>query len=293
MIYNESPTAFETIIVNLIDEEDVDISVNPQFVQQEKRKTSIPDLCIYQQSFAIFFETKLKNGYNSDQILRHIKEVGSEEADRKILFLLCNFESKEFSTNDDEFQELYKAAKENYEVNLIPISFDGFLAEIERVSINETLDNIIEEFRSYLDQEGLLPKWKYMLDVVNCGKTIHEVENGFYACPNTGGAYSHRRAKYFGAYKDKKVSKIYEIDGIVITGVKEDKKGNDFSIKWNNKDPNEDDEMIERARKIVANWEEWRKKESSRVPMQIFLLSNGTELPSGFIKGTPRGLYGN
>lgn len=48
--------------------------------------------------------------------------------------------------------------------------------------------------------------WVYLLDVVNCAGSIKRVEKGAYTCPDEGRAYKHRRAKYFGAYADKKVS---------------------------------------------------------------------------------------
>jgi hypothetical protein len=280
MIYKESPTAFETIIVNLIGEEDVDISVNPRFEQQGKQKDSVPDLYIYQPSFAIFFETKLTDWFYSDQIKRHISAIASESTDKKILFLLSCDENLK---NLDKYQKDAKADR----ISLVPITFERLLAEVEQVKINETLESIIEEFRGYLDHNNLLPRWKYLLDVVNCGNTIHEVEKGFYACPNTGRAYSHRRAKYFGAYENKNVSMLCEIDAVVV------KEGEEFSVKWNNQTTQKDSEIIRRAKEITDNWDEWRIKESEKTPMQIFLLGKKVKLKSGFKKDSAGGLFGS
>ena len=48
--------------------------------------------------------------------------------------------------------------------------------------------------------------WEHLLDVVNCSRSMGRIGKGVYTCPDTGGNYMHRRAKYLGAYQDKSVS---------------------------------------------------------------------------------------
>ena len=47
---------------------------------------------------------------------------------------------------------------------------------------------------------------------------MRRISKGVYACPDTGGAYTHKRARYFGAYEDKTVSWLFEIRAVVAVG---------------------------------------------------------------------------
>ena len=144
------------------------------------------------------------------------------------------------------------------------------------------MKNLLDEFKLYLDRNGRLPKWKYLLDVVSCSGTLDEIEQGVYMCPDTGGAYSHRRAKYFGPYASKKVSDIFEISAIVAI----EKNLGDAKIKWNNS-KRKDQVLIELAKAKLKNWE-WRIEENKSFPLQVFLLDNRQK--TNFIKETSGGM---
>ena len=287
MIYEESPNAFEAVINNLLEERT--ITVSPQFTQQEKRVNSIPDLCIKQTSFEIFFETKVTDWFHSKQLEGHIKAFEESNAEKKILFLLCDEIVENF---ENRFSQVIKRAKEN-KITLQPITFHLLLETLKSDSVktSNTYDNILSEFERFLETKGLLPDWMYRLDVVNCGATMNEIESGFYACPDTGRNYKHKRAKYFGVYRDKTVSIISEIRANVILEYDIDSesiKGN--SIKWKNTE--EDDRiLIEEAIEKLMHAEKWRLDEVKGVNLQIFLLSNKSD--TSFKKDTPGGMFGS
>lgn len=276
MLYEDNPRKFEELLATLL-KTDTNIIVGPTFTQQTKTVKSIPDLAITQKSFSVFFETKTTNWFYEDQINRHIAGF-NQTADDKILFLLSNFENDNL---EKQFAKEIKEAK-NHKIILQPLTFEDFVGSLEQVCNSEYLRNLLDEFKLYLDRNGRLPKWKYLLDVVSCSGTLAEIEQGVYMCPDTGGAYSHRRAKYFGPYSSKKVADIFEINAIVVI----EKNLGEAEIKWKNKSI-EDGTLIEQARQKLRNWQ-WRIDENKSVPLQVFLLDNRQK--TNFVKQTSGGM---
>jgi len=276
MLYEDSPKKFEELLATLL-KTDTNIIVGPTFTQQTKTVKSIPDLAITQKSFSVFFETKTTDWFYEDQINRHIAGF-NQTADDKILFLLSNFENDNL---EEQFDKQIKEAKK-HKITLQPITFEDFVGSLEQVCNSEYLRSLLDEFKLYLDRNNYLPKWKYLLDVVNCSGTLEEIEQGVYMCPDTGGAYSHRRAKYFGPYSNKKVSDIFEISAIVVI----EKNLGEAKIKWKNKNI-KDETLIEQAKQKLQNWQ-WRIDENKSVPLQVFLLDNRQE--TNFVKETSGGM---
>lgn len=276
LLYEDSPKKFEELLATLL-KTDTNIIVGPTFTQQTKTVKSIPDLAITQKSFSIFFETKTNDWFYEDQIKRHIGGF-NETDDDKILFLLSNFENDNLEEN---FEKEIKEAKK-HKIIIQPLTFEDLIGSLEQVCNSEYLKNLLDEFKLYLDRNGRLPKWKYLLDVVSCSGTLDEIEQGVYMCPDTGGAYSHRRAKYFGPYASKKVSDIFEISAIVAI----EKNLGDAKIKWNNS-KRKDQVLIELAKAKLKNWE-WRIEENKSFPLQVFLLDNRQK--TNFIKETSGGM---
>jgi len=276
LIYEESPRMFEELLAALI-QGDADLSVGPVFRQQQKERKSIPDLSIVQKSFSIFFENKLSDWFYDGQIKRHINGFGDDKA-TKVLFLLANFDIDNY---EDRFEEQIKQADKGG-IILQPLSYEDFIEAIEKLEVEGYLRNIVEEFKAYLDGQGLLPKWKYLLDVVSCSGTMYEVNAGAYMCPDKGGAYSHRRAKYFGPYANKAVRSIHEIEAVVTV----EQGGEDASVKWNNTTKPEK-ELTQRAIAQIQNYDS-RVQENSRIPLQVFLLGKGH--PTNFIKKSSGGM---
>ncbi|RFS15263.1 hypothetical protein [Emticicia sp. C21] len=276
MLYEDSPRRFEELLATLL-KTDINIIIGPTFTQQTKIEKSIPDLAITQKSFSIFFETKTTDWFYEDQIDRHISGF-NQSADNKILFLLSNFENDNL---DEQFNKEIKKGKENH-IIIQPLTFEDFVGSLEQVCNTEYLKNLLEEFKIYLDRNGHLPKWKYLLDVVSCSGTLQEIEQNVYMCPDTGGAYSHRRAKYFGAYSSKKVATIFEISAIVVI----EKNLSEAKIKWKNVNV-KNEILIELAKQKLHTWQ-WRIEENKSISLQVFLLDNRAE--TNFIKETSGGM---
>ena len=270
MIYEDNPKGFEEVLVALT-EGKTDINLGPKFKQQLRKQKSIPDLVILQDPIAIFFENKLSNWFYNDQVERHISAFG-ENNGTNILFLMSNDNVVDVAKLNNAIS---KAKQSN--VLLQPISYEDFIDALSIAVESPFLRTVLDEFTEYLDRSNLLPKWKYLLDVVNCAGSLEEVKRGVYVCPDSGGAYSHRRARYFGAYADKKVSWLFQIDAVVVVDA-----DNTCRMKWNNTE-NKKNVLIERAVEYVSKY---RKKDQES--LQVFLLSNRTS--TDFLKTTSGGM---
>ncbi len=281
ILYQENPLLFDEVISNLASDSSL-LQIGPIFEQQTKSKKSIPDLVINQQGFCIYFETKITDWFYSDQIKRHIDGISKKGDSEKIIFLLGNI-------NTEKVEERLQGTIEyGREMNVIvqAISFEDFISAFEGLIMSDGLKMIFLEFQDYLDRSNLFPKWKYLLDVVNCASFIDEVvDDNAYICPDTGGAYAHRRAKFFGAYKNKKVAQIRLIKAIVSVSVDQE----DSRIKWNNSNENEED--LKKLAIAVIQKREWRVKENSKKPYQVFLL--GKPHVTNFFKSSKGGLQGS
>ncbi len=278
LLYEENPASFEAAISSLTS---TNFIINPIFEQQVRKETSVPDLVIEQKSFSIFFETKRTDWFYSDQINRHL-EGFKKNVDYNILFLLSNFE---IDNPEEKYQKQIEIAKE-LEIILVPISFEDFIETLESVDSSEVYKKFLREFRAYLDRNNYFPSWKYLLEVVNCATTMHEVqEENVFMCPNTGGVYSHRRAKYFGGYKWKNVKYIHEIKAVVVI----EKNFESEYVQWNNSETSEK-VLIEDAKKKISLFD-YRLVELKNNGLQVFLLENPFEV--NFEKTSMGGLYGN
>lgn len=61
--------------------------------------------------------------------------------------------------------------------------------------------------------------------------------------------YSHKRAQYFGAYWEKAVNLVFDIDGVVVIDI----DYNNSAYKWQNNKDIEESELIKRAKDAKKN----------------------------------------
>lgn len=291
LLYQESPTAFEEFLTLLLGD-DVSLGVGPRFHQQVKHKEGVPDLCIFQDPFRIHIETKLTDWHYDEQLKRHIEDLGNEG--RRVLLALAAFESE---SPQEQHLETVKAA-EAAGVILRFCSYEQLLETLKKVgaSLNPQICQTFGELERYLDSSGLLPLWKNQMDVVLCPSTREEtLALNAYICPNRGGSYSHRRARFMGLYcGNKTVTHVAEVEAKVscgpdFTDPKVDwPQGGEFkkqSVLW-----------IARAKDAIQHslFHEWHINDLKQTGVQLFLFKAGScvELKQGFVKNTPYGLQG-
>ena len=196
-----------------------------------------------------------------------------------MLIALSNFE------NDDlgRFQRIREICKEKYngQIDFASVSFEDFVKALEDLPhLSKNLDDAVRDFRAYLDEEGKLPTWQRLLDVVNCAGFPDDIlERNVYMCPARGGAYEHRRCKYFGMYQGKRVKRIAVIEAVV-----DIEDSETASLKWKNVE-GKNDELIKLARSKLD------ERRPGRYPMRIFLL--GQLFATDYRKNSPGGMQGS
>lgn len=275
MLYEENPKFLSEALSSLLGES-FSGSVGVQFVQQRRAKHSIPDGEIFQEPFSIFIETKLGSVFDEEQLLAHLKTLKDRQGQR-ILIALGNFEQDPM--HHSVLPEVADQAKSEG-VAFGTVSFEQFLQALQLPYLPKNLIDAVADLGEYLDENGLLPSWKYRLDVVNCAASFDSVlHNQVYTCPAQGGSYNHRRSLYFGMYRNKCVEQIAKIEAVI--DLESEEQG---TLIWKN-NTQKDEELIALAIKRRCQVDE------SWYPVRVFVLSDfhATE----FIKASPGGMLGS
>jgi hypothetical protein len=273
MLYEENPKFLGEVLSALIDEELADI-VGVQFRQQTRKKTSVPDGLILQRPFTIYIETKNFDWFYDTQLEEHLAGLHAEGGGAKALMALGNFET----LAEDRFARIEAVCADRYQgsIYFAAASFEDFLDALPRTKVSKNLADTIDDFEGYLDEVGLLPRWKYRLDVVNCGRTHSEIaRENVYICPAKGGAYNHSRSNFFGVYHGKTVRHVAAVEAVVDMG------DGDPTLRWKNVET-PDSELLARAR------EKRDRLRPGGDPIRVFLL--GPLRETDFRKPTKGGM---
>lgn len=273
LLYEENPKFLSEVLSLLLLNEHLSAAVGVKFSQQNRGKKSVPDGTISQEAFSIVIETKRDNQFNLEQLTRHLESM-KEQAGIKVLMALGNFEWEE--PNPEAFQDIDRLAEE-MGVAFAAVSFEQFLQALKLSYLPKNLVDAIADLEEYMNEENLLPSWKYHLDVVNCRVSFDDVlQHQIYVCPATDGSYNHRRSLYFGMYRNKRVEQIAKIEAVVDLESEET-----FSIKWKNIDKS-DLELVEMARSRRSQIDD------SWYPARVFILADLH--PTDFVKASPGGM---
>lgn len=213
MLYAESPGLLGDFLSNLVGDE-IGSRVGVQFLQQTRKGSSVPDGLIFQDAFHIYIETKRFDWFYDSQLENHLDNLNNESTGLKVLLALSNYES-DISARFSQIENLCKT-KYSGAITFRAASFEEFLSSIPWDSLSRSLRDVAMDFRNYLDSQGLLPRWRDLLDVVNCVQIPGDIqEHNVYMCPVAGGAYNHSRCRYFGMYGNKRVGKVALIRALV------------------------------------------------------------------------------
>lgn len=279
LLYEENPSFLSELMENLIGEEEVSEAIGVEFTQQQRYADSIPDGVISQPPLDVFLETKEGSHFSHDQLRRHVDALYDEGKGVRLLLCLGKLESED----DRQFEAIETYCEQELDglVLVAHASYEKLADSLELSGLPKNLMQVVGEFRSYLDEENLLPSWRTRLDVVNCARNLEMVvKDRIYMCPARGGAYSHRRSKFFGAYKDKAAQYVAEIEAVVDLSDEEPPE-----FKWKNREV-EEEAALERARSARE-----RRRPEDEPATRVFLL--GEFFDTEFLKDTKHGMQGS
>ena len=205
-LYNSSVVKFEEFLSKILGYQ---IEVGPDFSQQVRGASSVPDAMISQSSFKIIIETKVDSWIRHDQIVNHCSGFCDEK--RKILLYIGKTRLA-----DSEVSKIKQLIKEkDAGINFAFTDFETIGSSFREV-ISPTdfdLQEMAEDWESYCKDAGLLDVSKYFMKVVPCGTSFEiNLKYDIYFHPS-GRSYSDHN--YIGIYKNKSVQAIGEIETIV------------------------------------------------------------------------------
>lgn len=240
-LYNHSSEKFELFLNGLLEDE-VLLNTVINFGQQDKQGDSIPDGIICQESFKVVIETKLSNKFSFNQIKNHLSSFDNE--DKKIMLLLSPREpNKEFKNKvNDLVADINREQEEN--ITLIYTTFQKIIDAFSDIifEYNLEMQNLIDDFEDYCDEEKLLTNEEYRLRAVAVGKSFDQnLKHNIYYAPKSR---SYRPHTYLGLYTKKAVRAIGKIKKVVNLSFDiEDKKITEIS----------DDNLPQEERESISN----------------------------------------
>lgn len=274
LLYDENPKFLGEALSALVGEDMADI-VGVTFRQQARMPSGVPDGVITQRAFTIHIETKNFDWFYDAQLERHLEGLATASG-VEVLVALGNLEVREAG----RFARVEQLCTEKYRGTIYfrAATFEDFVDALP-TGVSKTLSDTIDDFEAYLDDAGLLPRWKYRLDVVNCsGRPDDVITHCVYICPAKTGAYQHSRAKYFGMYASKAVRRVALIEAVV------EVDGAEANVRWKHVDT-ADADLVARA---------VERKSRLRAPgdaVRVFLL--GPQHETLFEKRSRGGMQGS
>lgn len=249
-VYGTSPDLLENLISEI--SEDLNFRVGPDFGQQIKGTNSVPDGIVTQANFKIVIETKLEDNVNQTQLKRHLDSFESEES-QALLILTGRDVAEQLKTDVQEIVKNYNSAKAS-SITEIWITFQNLIKSIRLVLSDQhyQLSDLVDDFEEYCAESGLLPRAKFRMRAVPCGKSFDEnMKYGIYYEPpgRTATPYD-----YLGIYTRKAIRGIGKVENRVQANL----RGNNVEIVYNKMNKNVDPEQKQRIKDTVIATREKR-----------------------------------
>lgn len=263
LLYEEDPRAFRALLDQL-GAIDLENRIGVEFGQQHHTSDGTVDGVISQKSFYTYVETKLSQRFNLGQLERYLENL-SKMSGYRILIAL----GKEGGQHDRIAKDA-AAQAQKLDIGFAYWDFESFVKALEDDTVSRLVPHLtdtVAEFRLFLEEENLLSNWRTLLDVVNCAQTADGVKRWeSYICPLGTRGYNHKRCRFFGAYGEKAVRLVGEIDAVVV--LKPEQKEDE--VRFNNCSRSEQMLITEARRKAEC----WKARD---FPAQVFLLNDVKE----------------
>ncbi len=193
-VYQTSPYKIQRVLNSLLE---ADLSIGLAFEQQIKGRSSVPDALITQAAMRIFVETKRGGEIDEDQIMRHFETIKPENATAGAGDYLIALTKEHITFTAVTFSQVVEA-------------LSAQCAEFET-----DLLAIVEDYESYLAEQGLLESRNRWLVVFPCGTSIAEnAKFGVYYEPASRPC--KRNSRYIGVYHQKAGAYVGTVEAIAV-----------------------------------------------------------------------------
>ncbi len=188
------------------------------FELQPAGKNSVPDAMFSQKSFKVVVETKLYNKFNQKQLENHLEKFGSEE-----IKVLLTIDPKPMDSNlKDQFEQYLEKYNDNLSkqklkaIKHVNLTFEQLVNAMEDIVDERDIEivAVLEDFRQYCFDEGLIPSDYKWMRAVTVGETYEDnIKYNFYYDPSSKGYSEH---VYVGLYTNKAIRAIGKLKKTVL-----------------------------------------------------------------------------
>ncbi|HUN86785.1 MAG TPA: hypothetical protein VMU48_20560 [Terracidiphilus sp.] len=275
--YQSSPFKIQSILTSLLE---ADLSIGLAFEQQVRGDASVPDALITQEQMRIYIETKRGGVLDAGQIRRHLtgiaqKSVGGRGEGTTLIGL-----TKE-PIADAEREALTAEAAEKG-ISFAAVTFTQITEALRAqcADFERELLSIVDDYDSYLAEEGLLEERNQWLLVFPCGTSIAEnARFSLYYEPSSRPC--KRNYRFIGIYNRKTVAYVGAVQTIAVTTCTEGK------INFQEEVGRLTDEQRQRISRAI---EETSYYDLKAAPHRFYLVDSFTATDSK--KTSPQGIWG-
>lgn len=210
-VYRTSPRLLEKVLQSLLEEDEVEIG--PRFEQQVSAAHSIPDAALNQQPLHIYLEAKHGDGLYDEQLERHMESIAVKRHPENSAFLI----GLTTNSTSEEQGERWKNRASKQGVIFATTTYRELLAALEVACAHDPdLQEIFEDYQTFIGGENLLPNQHHKLVAMLCGQSWREnIVNGVYFEP------AHRnpkwaRAHFLGVYRQKQISHVGRMVSVAV-----------------------------------------------------------------------------
>ena len=212
--YQSSPFKLQRLLTSLLE---VDMSIGLSFEQQIQGEASVPDALISQEPLRIFVETKRYGKLDTVQIRNHCESIAKDGRHRGDVLIGL---SKELVGEADRKAMLAEAAARG--IIFVNITFSQIVEALKAqcADFERELLAIVEDYETYLTEEGLLDDRNRYLLIFPCGTSI--AENAKFAIYYEPPARRLKKGyRYIGVYNKKTVAYVGVVQAIAVAAFAE------------------------------------------------------------------------
>jgi hypothetical protein len=275
-VYRLGPDRLARVLIALMDDIGK-LTVGPEFEQQIKGASSVPDAAIIQQAFEVWVESKLGDDLDDDQVKRHLSHVADPVRGSGMRVLIGLTRHSLTPQRIAEIQALATPLGVAFVGATYQQIVDAVGSEIRPYEPEQRA--ILEDYAAFLDDNGLLLVEHRWMAVFPCGVSIAEniAHRLYYEPPSR----SRKRASIIGIYARKAVQHIGRVEAIVVG----DWSSGDLDLHYEVGTPTAD--HADRVRAVVAATPYYDLK---RDAVRYYLL--GETEPTSIPKTSPGGIMG-
>jgi hypothetical protein len=209
--YQSSPFKIQRVLSSLLE---IDLSIGLAFEQQVKGDVSVPDALITQEPMRIFIETKRGGDVDPDQIRRHFKSIAPDAASSSRGDILIALTKEQIAESDRKSLAADGALQR---ITFAAVTFSQIVEalRVQCADYERELLAIVEDYDSYLAEEGLLEERNQWLVVFPCGTSIAENARFslYYEPPSRP---CKRNYRFIGVYNRKTVAYVGTVEAIAV-----------------------------------------------------------------------------